>query len=150
MSMKVWYGKSTDIESWMKLVKKVSWNFPGLETEDKIEEHRQTILRFMSDKQAICMKDENEIVGVMLFSKKYNMICCLAVDPEYRRKGIASALLSAAITELDRTKDITVSTFRMNDQKGDAPRALYTKHGFVEDKLIEEFGYPSQLFILHP
>lgn len=86
----------------------------------------------------------------MLFSKKYNMICCLAVDPEYRRKGIASTLLSAAITELDRTKDITVSTFRMNDQKGDAPRALYTKHGFVEDKLIEEFGYPSQLFILHP
>ena len=27
------FGKSDDIESWMKLVKDVSWNFPGLETQ---------------------------------------------------------------------------------------------------------------------
>lgn len=148
--MKVCYGIASDIESWMKLVKKVSWNFPGLETEDKIEEHRHTILRFMNDRGAICMKDGNTIVGVILLSKKHNMICCLAVDPDHRRKGIASALLETAITKLDKTKDITVSTFRKNDDKGVAPRALYKKHGFVEDKLIEEFGYPNQQFILHP
>ncbi len=32
--MEVLFGTSSDIEQWMKLVKRVSWNFPGLETEE--------------------------------------------------------------------------------------------------------------------
>lgn len=35
--MEALFGTSTDIEQWMKLVKCVSWNFPGLETEESIE-----------------------------------------------------------------------------------------------------------------
>lgn len=76
------------------------------------------------------------------------MICCLAVSPKCRRSGIGSLLLEKAINELDRHKDITVSTFRENDPKGTAPRALYKKFGFEEDELIEEFGYPNQKFVL--
>ena len=77
------------------------------------------------------------------------MICCLAVDPAYRKKGIASMLLSEALDKLDRDKDIIVSTFRENDVKGIAPRKLYKKFGFKEGELIEEFGYPNQRFVLH-
>lgn len=44
--------------------------------------------------------------------------------------------------------DISVSTFREDDEKGIAPRALYKKFGFKEDELIEEFGYPNQRFVL--
>jgi len=77
------------------------------------------------------------------------MICCLAVDPAYQKRGIASLLLREAIDKLDRDKDITVSTFRENDVKGIAPRKLYKKFGFEEGKLIEEFGYPNQRFVLH-
>ena len=77
------------------------------------------------------------------------MICCLAVDPAYRKRGIASLLLREALDKLDRDKDITVSTFRENDVKGIAPRKLYKKFGFEEGKLIEEFGYPNQRFVLH-
>lgn len=77
-----------------------------------------------------------------------NMICCLAVDPAYQKRGIASLLLREAIDKLDRDKDITVSTFRENDVKGIAPRKLYKKFGFEEGKLIEEFGYPNQRFVL--
>ena len=54
------------------------------------------------------------------------------------------------MSELNPYKDITVSTFRENDSKGAAPRALYKKFGFAEDELIEEFGYPNQKFVLHP
>ena len=96
------------------------------------------------------MKNEQDIVGVLLYSRKHNMICCLAVDPAYRKKGIASMLLSEALDKLDRDKDIIVSTFRENDVKGIAPRNLYKKFGFEEDELIEELGYPNQRFILHP
>lgn len=147
--MEAVYGVPSDIDVWMNLVNDVSWNFPGLETQEKIEEHRETVLHFMSKKQALCVKDNDEIAGVILFSRGHNMICCLAVSPRYRRRGIASILLQKAIDELDPCKDITVSTFRENDPKGSAPRALYKKFGFVEDELIEEFGYPNQKFVLY-
>ena len=78
------------------------------------------------------------------------MICYLAVSPEYRRRGVASILMDEVLTNLDRTKEISVSTFRADDEKGTAPRALYEKYGFVADELIEEFDYPNQKYVLHP
>lgn len=77
------------------------------------------------------------------------MICCLAVKPEFRNRGIASMLIKKAFNELDSDKDIVVSTFREGDDKGTAARAFYKKFGFVEGELIEEFGYPCQVFTLH-
>ena len=146
--MNVEYGTSMDIESWMELVKLVSWNFPGLETESDIEDHRKTVLRFMGENRALCVKETDKVVGVLLISKKHNMICCLAVAPEYRRNGIASALLEKALVELDKSRDITVTTFRDNDEKGIAPRALYKRFGFAEEKLMIENDYPVQRFVL--
>lgn len=146
--MKVEYGTLQDIESWMQLVQRVRWNFPGLETALALDDHRKTVLRFMGENRALCVKDAEKVVGVLLLSKKHNMICCLAVTPEYRRNGIASALLEKALAELDRSKDITVTTFRDNDEKGIAPRALYKCFGFAEDKLMIENDYPVQRFVL--
>ena len=146
--MKVEYGTAQDIESWLKLVRRVRWNFPGLETEAALEDHRKTVLRFMGVNRTLCVKDAEKVVGVLLLSKKHNMICCLAVAPEYRRNGIASALLEKALAELDRSRDITVTTFRANDEKGIAPRALYKQFGFKEEKLMIENDYPVQRFVL--
>ncbi|RHQ54355.1 GNAT family N-acetyltransferase [Firmicutes bacterium AF25-13AC] len=148
--MQLFYGVPEDIENWMSLVTQVRWNFPGLETQEKLNEHRATVLKFMDKRQAICIKDENEIAGVMLFLRGHNMICYLAVSPEYRRRGVASILMDEVLTNLDRTKEISVSTFRADDEKGTAPRALYEKYGFVADELIEEFDYPNQKYVLHP
>lgn len=146
--MEVEYGTLRDIESWMDLVQQVRRNFPGLETQADLEDHRQTVLRFMGEHRALCMKDGDKVYGVLLLSKKHNMICCLAVAPEYRRKGIASALLEKALAEFDRSRDITVTTFRDNDEKGIAPRALYKRFGFAEEKLMIENDYPAQRFVL--
>ena len=146
----LFYGVPEDIENWMSLVTRVRWNFPGLETQEKLDDHKATVLRFMGKRQAICVKEGNEIAGVMLFSRGYNMICCLAVSPDYRRRGVASMLMDEALRNLDITKEISVSTFRADDEKGPAPRALYEKYGFVEDALIEEMDYPNQKYVLHP
>ena len=108
--MQLFYGVPEDIENWMSLVTQVRCNFPGLETQEKLNEHRATVLKFMDKRQAICIKDENEIAGVMLFSRGHNMICYLAVSPEYRRRGVASILMDEVLTNLDRTKEISVST----------------------------------------
>lgn len=148
--MQLFYGVPKDIEKWMRLVARVRWNFPGLETQEGLDEHRATVLRFMEKRQAICVKEENEIIGVMLFSREHNMICCLAVAPEYRRFGVASVLMDEALLKLDRAKEISVSTFRADDEKGIAPRAFYEKYGFIADVLIEEMDYPNQRYVLHP
>lgn len=146
--MEVEYGSSRDIEAWMALVTEVRWNFPGLETKQALEEHRQTVLRFMREQRALSVKQKDQIVGILLLSKTHNMICCLAVAPAQRRKGIASTLLEKALSELDRSREITVTTFREGDEKGTAPRALYKRFGFTEGRLLEEFGYPVQEFVL--
>lgn len=143
-------GERGDIGAWMELVRGVSPVFPGLETEEALEDHKNTVLRFMGEKRALCVKIRGEIAGVLLFSVKHNMICCLAVSPAHRKEGIASALLAAALERLDRSRDITVSTFREGDEKGVAARALYKKFGFEEGELVEEFGYPNQVFVLRP
>lgn len=148
--MEVLLGKPSDIEDWMKLVKSVSWNFPGLETDESIEEHSRTVLKFMDKDQALCVKYGSDIAGVILFSRRLNMICCMAVAPEYRQRGIGSALLENALGGLDRNREISVTTFREDDEKGIAPRALYKKFGFKEAELLEEFGYPNQRLVLYP
>ena len=141
-------GKPEDISSWMELVREVRENFPGLETEEALAEHERTVLRFMSEGRALCVKYGDKPAGVLLFSRKRNMICCLAVKPEYRGRGIASRLLERALSELDPNRDVVVSTFREGDEKGISPRALYKKFGFAEGELTEEFGYPVQVFTL--
>ena len=146
--MEVEYGVLRDIGPWMELVKQIRWNFPGLETQMALEDHQQTVVRFMGEHRALCVKNGDKVIGVLLLSKKHNMICCLGVAPEHRRNGIASALLEKALSELDRSNDITVTTFRDNDEKGIAPRALYKRFGFVEEKLMVENDYPVQRFVL--
>ena len=61
------FGKTSDIDGWMELVREISWNFPGLETEEAIAEHRDTVLRFIGKQQALCAKEDSAIIGVLLF-----------------------------------------------------------------------------------
>ena len=45
--------------------------------------------------------------------------------------------------------EITVTTYRENDPKGTAARALYKSLGFKEGELLIEFDYPTQRFIFN-
>lgn len=141
-------GTENDIASWMKLVRKVAPLFPGLETEEAILEHEKTVLKFMSKGHAICAVVDEAIVGVILFSTRLNMICFLAVDEAFRRMGIGKALLESAISSLDRSADIVVSTYVESDSRGLAARTLYSSFGFVGGEITVEFGCPNQLFRL--
>ena len=53
----------------MKLVEEINWNFPGLETKEALNEHRETVLRFISKDQALCVHNDTEVMGVVLFSR---------------------------------------------------------------------------------
>ena len=118
-------AKEDNIDQWMNLVKNVRDSFPGLETDNALDEHKTTALRFIEKEEAVAAFEGSEIVGALLFSKEQTAICFLAVDRKHRKKGIASKLLSFALDELDKSKDVIVSTYRDTDKNGTAARKLY-------------------------
>ena len=138
-----------DLPSWMELVRLVRWNFPGLETEELLMGYQETVIKNINRNTAIFAKNNEKVVGVLLFSIKHNMLCCMAVHPNYRKCGIATKMIDLMLTKLPDNCDVVVTTFREEDKKGIAPRALYKSIGFVEDDLCCEFDYPEQKFILH-
>ncbi len=146
--MKVELATKQDIDNWMDLVYKVKDNFPSLEAEEVLDEHRNTVLEFMDKACAICAKADTEIVSTLLFSKETNTLCFLAVDAEYRRQHIAEKMFSYMLTFMDSEKDITVTTYRADVPEGIPARRFYKRMGFSEGRLTEEFGSPVQEFVL--
>lgn len=146
--MEIVLGKECEIENWMRLVYKVKDSFPGLETKKALQEHRNTVLNFMSRNAAICAKDADQIVGVLLFSREDQMLCFLAVDADYRRQHIAEKMVNYMLTFLNSGKEIVVTTYREGVPEGEAARAFYKRLGFSEGTLTEEFGSPVQEFRL--
>lgn len=146
--MEIGIANECDIDSWMNLVSKVKNSFPGLETKEALDEHRDTVLDFIYKESAIYARIEDKIVGVLLFSKENNMLCFLAVDPIYRRQHIAEKMMTYMLSLSDSKKDVVVTTYRESAPEGLAARAFYKHLGFVEGKLTEEFGSPVQEFVL--
>lgn len=139
-SYEVLCARKENIEEWMSLAIRVKENFPGFEEES----YRETVLRNMARKSALCVYADGKMAGILLFSRKQGCLSYLAVAPEYRRKGVGSALVSKMLREMDGT--VWVDTFRENDPMGQAPRALYKQFGFAEGELMDDFGYPVQRF----
>ena len=137
------------LNSWMSLAEIVRWNFPGLETEEALEDYRRTVLKNMERGSAVCAMDGKMVVGILLFSPGETMISCMAVHPEYRRKRIAARMVELMLTKMNANSDIRVETFREGDEKGDAPRSFYASMGFVPGELTVSLGYPTQEFVLH-
>ena len=146
--MEIKLANVQDIDVWMDLVEQVRNVFPGLETARAMEEHRDTVLRFMKDASAICAVDAERMVGILLFSKGSGELCFLAVHPAYRRQHIAQKLVSFMMTQIEDGKDISLITYQEGDPNGIAPRAFYKHLGFSEGRLTEGFGHPAQEFIL--
>lgn len=147
--VKIKYAEEEQISSWMSLVEILRDNFPGLETKQKIEAYKETLLKNIERKTAICALFGNMVVGVLLFSKKHNKICCMGVHPEFRRKKIASLMVKEMFLHMDKKRPIVVETFREEDEKGEAPRAFYKTLGFQEGELcLFENQYLEQKFYL--
>lgn len=144
--MEVRLAKVCDTGGWLALVEQVRSSFPGLESREALEEHRETVLAFIARDEAICAVDGDHLVGALLFSKEAEMLCFLAVDADYRRRGIAGQMVEYMLTFLEPGREITVTTYREGAPEGAAARAFYKRLGFTEGKLTEELGSPVQEF----
>ncbi len=136
-------AEEKDIPAWLNLVNMVAGDFPGLDIESYTETLRKNIARG----SALCVREDGKLGGILLFSPDHRCLSCMAVHPDYRRNGIASALIFEMLRRMP-DGDISVTTFREGDSKGIAPRELYQKFGFKPEELLTEFNYPVQRFVL--
>jgi len=148
-NIKVCYASESNLNSWMSLIQIVKDDFPGLETEEKLDDYRATVKKSIDRQTAICALFGNMVVGFILFSTKHNMLCHMAVHPEFRRMHIATRMFELMLEKADKTRPVVVETFREEDEKGAAPRAFYKKMGFTEGELTSFDGYPVQRFYLY-
>ena len=146
--MMIQLASPRELAGWMALVDKVKDAFPGLETREALEAHRETVLDFMQRNLAVCALAEGRVAGVLLFSAEENVLCFLAVDPDCRRQHIAAEMFAFILPLMDPEKDIRVTTYREGDPAGIAARAFYQSLGFLAGALTEEFGSPVQEFVL--
>ena len=146
--MEIRIANECDIDVWMNLVSKVRDSFPGLETKEALDGHKDTVLGFIRKESAICARIEDKIVGVLLFSKDNNRLCFLAADPEYRRQHIAEKMFRFILPRMSAGKPITVTTYRDGVPEGVVARAFYQKLGFVPGQMTVEFRSKVQEFVM--
>ena len=146
--IEICFAELDDLPTWMDLVRAARADFPGLETEQALSDYQAVVVKNIKRQTAVCAKAGNRVVGALLYSKNQNTLSFLAVDPAYRKQGIASALIRRMLDDFVPGSEISVTTYRAGDPKGAAARPLYQKLGFVEGELVEEFGYPCQKFYL--
>jgi len=102
------------------------------------------LLRRNIDRGSCAVAEQDGVViGVSIWSPLLSRISLLAVRPEARGKGMASALLQNALDSLPGDF-VTVETFRDNDPRGHAARALYAKFGFLPERLLTGFDTPME------
>ncbi|MBN2794131.1 MAG: GNAT family N-acetyltransferase [Clostridia bacterium] len=148
MDIEVRQLKANEVDRWMNLVRLVKDEFPGLEDESALFGYRRILIKNQERSTALSAWIDDTLVGVLLYALSINKISFLAVHPKYRKKGIASKLLHAVINEFDETAEITVTTFRADDARGDAPRKLYFNFGFQESEMVVSFNAPQQVLVL--
>ncbi len=138
--MEIRYAGPEDQGSWMDLVKTVSDYFPGLD----IPQYKAELEKAIARKEALAAVIGNQVVGGLAFSRETGELRFLAVHPQFRRQGIAQALMQALTALLDIP--LFVITYREGDPMGTAARSLYRHMGFVPGPLLTVFDYPCQRF----
>lgn len=140
------FAVSDDIEDWMELVSLTIDGYPCLNKDEYI----QNLHRYIDDKKALILRDEDMVIGAMGFSPDTGSIDFLAIHPQYRHLGITKLFLDKLMDELLYGKEISLTTYRAGDKADTGYREEYYRLGFAERELLVEYGYPTQRFVLLP
>jgi len=146
------FAEDNELEIWKNLAKDVAEIFgnPKMDTDPEFLDYAQ---RKILQKEALIAVDDlnKEFYGIIGFSRKFNRITWFGVFEKFRGKGIGSKLLERALNELDKTKKITVETYRENYILGQPARKVYQKYGFKETdtNLFDSFGNERSKFVIN-
>lgn len=137
-------AEEADIPCWMELVRLVIDGFPNLQKEEYIQVLKQKI----GAREALILKDGETAAGIMLFSYENGSIDFMGCHPLYRKKGVPGMFLGKVMSELMTDRKISITTYREGDKADTGYRKELKKLGFAEAELLEEYGYPTQRFVL--
>ena len=140
------FALSSDIDEWMELVYLTIDGYPCLNEREYLE----NLYRYISDKQALILRDEGKAIGIMGFSTEKSSIDFLAIHPQYRNLGMEKIFIDKLMDELIVGKEISLTTYRKGDRADTGYRKKYISLGFQERELLTEYGYPTQRFVLSP
>ena len=141
---KIVFATQKDIPKWIELVYLVIDGFPHLDETQYLEQLQE----YIKNKRALVLKDADTAIGIMAFNEVTGSIDFFGVHPQYRKRGIAKAFCKKVLYELTQSAQISVTTFRAGDKADTGYRDVWESLGFAEAELLNEFGYPTQRFIL--
>ncbi|GAB6109112.1 NUDIX hydrolase [Fusibacter bizertensis] len=151
--MLIRYATTKDIPSWQLLAKDVADIFraPHMPEDPEFLAYIESKIQKNEALVAIDLVTQN-CMGVIGFSKENNRISWFGVFKQNIGKGIGSKLLKSTLDILDRTKEITVETFRDNYGPGAAARHVYKKFGFIDqdNTLYDNLGNEICKMVLKP
>lgn len=142
----VYLAEKADIPAWMDLVRLVIDGYPYLDESEYIQKLTDCIQR----KNALVLKDEGILIGVLAFSFDEGSIEFMGVHPQYRNRGVQKILLEKLIEDYLPGREISTTTYREHDRADTGYRNELRQLGFAERELLIEFGYPTQRFVLPP
>lgn len=139
-------AEKKDVPDWMNLVHLVIDGYPVMDEAEYLSKLEESI----SEGRAIVLRDENRLVGAMVFTYSPGSIEFLGIHPQYRNRGIQKLFLDALLEIYLPGKEISTTTYRKQDKADTGHRNLLLQLGFAERELLTEFGYPTQRFVLPP
>jgi ribosomal protein S18 acetylase RimI-like enzyme len=104
------------------------------------KDFRAFMARKIAQREAFIVRDyeiTGKLLGLIAISHKNNAVSWFAVSKKHRGQGIGEMLLAYALNDMDKTRVITVITFKENQKEGLPARRLYQKFGFKDD--IKDF-----------
>lgn len=138
-------AEKKDIPDWMDLMRLVIDGYPVMDEAEYLAKLEESI----SERRAIVLRDENCLVGAMVFTCSPGSIEFLGIHPQYRNRGLQKLFLDALLEIYLPGQEISTTTYREQDKADTGHRDLLLQLGFAERELLTEFGYPTQRFV-HP
>ena len=138
-------AEKKDIPDWMDLMRLVIDGYPVMDEAEYLAKLEESI----SEGRAIVLRDENCLVGAMVFTCSPGSIEFLGIHPQYRNRGLQKLFLDALLEIYLPGQEISTTTYREQDKADTGHRDLLLQLGFAERELLTEFGYPTQRFV-HP
>jgi ribosomal protein S18 acetylase RimI-like enzyme len=131
--MQVETATSEIITAWEELAREVEPLFEDRMAGDK--DFREFMIRKIAQRDTFIVRDRekyDKLLGLIAVSHNINAISWFAVSEKNRGKGVGYLLLSHAIEDMDKTREISVITFTEDNKEGLSARRLYRKFGFKD------------------
>ena len=144
------YATQADLPSWMKLVRLLRWNFPGLETEEALSEYEKTLRKNIGrSRQRSVQRITSKLLEYCFFSPPSQRAFLYSDPPRLQAAGNCLKADWQNASKARRHKGYhCFHLFGKRIQRA-MPRARFIKNwGLKAGELTEEFGYPTQKFIL--